>query len=247
MIKFFRKIRQKLIATGNLKRYLIYAVGEIMLIMIGIILALQINNWNNERMAQNNEKILFKNITEDLWSDYQTAQTLLKQAKVKQEIHLRLYNESILKSNVQVQEPYSAEIVETTRLISKTWDNHKSSIEKLSDNDIRTELNEYFRNYQTLQDYSTSLNEVILNELRPYLRVNELINFKAVFESDPNRDNVDMFSFFNHEKLRAHFGNKAFNALILELYLSTQDVIQWLETLSEHNQKLRSSLETVSK
>lgn len=38
----------KLLNEGNLKRYLIYAVGEILLVMIGILLALQVNNWNNE-------------------------------------------------------------------------------------------------------------------------------------------------------------------------------------------------------
>ena len=54
MIKFFRKIRQKLIAEGNLKRYLIYAIGEIILVVIGILIALQINNWNENR--KNNKK-----------------------------------------------------------------------------------------------------------------------------------------------------------------------------------------------
>jgi len=53
MIKFFRRIRQKLLKEGNLKRYLLYAIGEILLVMIGILLALQLNNWNEgkKRMA----------------------------------------------------------------------------------------------------------------------------------------------------------------------------------------------------
>ena len=49
MIKFFRKIRQKLISENRMKKYLFYAIGEIALVMIGILLALQINNWNEER------------------------------------------------------------------------------------------------------------------------------------------------------------------------------------------------------
>ena len=49
MIKFFSRIRRKLIDEGNLKRYLIYAIGEILLVMIGILLALQVNNWNNDK------------------------------------------------------------------------------------------------------------------------------------------------------------------------------------------------------
>lgn len=47
MLKIFRKLRQKLLAEGSFKKYLVYAVGEILLVMIGILLALQVNNWNN--------------------------------------------------------------------------------------------------------------------------------------------------------------------------------------------------------
>lgn len=52
MIKFFRKIRQNMIDEGNLKRYLFYAIGEILLVMIGILLALQVNNWNEKRKGK---------------------------------------------------------------------------------------------------------------------------------------------------------------------------------------------------
>lgn len=51
MLKFFRRIRMKLLQKGNLKRYLVYALGEILLVMIGILLALQVNNWNEERKS----------------------------------------------------------------------------------------------------------------------------------------------------------------------------------------------------
>lgn len=46
MLKFFRKIRKKLLKEGKLKRYFVYAIGEIFLVVIGILIALQINNWN---------------------------------------------------------------------------------------------------------------------------------------------------------------------------------------------------------
>ena len=46
MLKFFRGIRRKLIDEENLKKYLIYGIGEILLVVIGILIALQINNWN---------------------------------------------------------------------------------------------------------------------------------------------------------------------------------------------------------
>ena len=50
MIKFFRRIRQKLMAESRFSKYLFYALGEIVLVMIGILLALQVNNWNQKRI-----------------------------------------------------------------------------------------------------------------------------------------------------------------------------------------------------
>jgi uncharacterized protein with PQ loop repeat len=59
MIKFFRKIRQKMLKENKLSQYLIYAIGEIILVVIGILIALQINNWNEGNKTKKEEvKIL---------------------------------------------------------------------------------------------------------------------------------------------------------------------------------------------
>jgi len=62
MIKFFRKIRQNLLSEGKTGKYMKYAIGEIVLVVIGILIALQINNWNQGRLFSNEEKIILKNI-----------------------------------------------------------------------------------------------------------------------------------------------------------------------------------------
>ena len=55
MIKFFRKIRQNLLAEGKTGKYFKYAIGEIVLVVIGILIALQINNWNQNRLQEIDE------------------------------------------------------------------------------------------------------------------------------------------------------------------------------------------------
>ena len=52
MIKFFRKIRQNLLSEGKTGKYFKYAIGEIVLVVIGILIALQINNWNEGRKQE---------------------------------------------------------------------------------------------------------------------------------------------------------------------------------------------------
>ncbi|WP_033959722.1 DUF6090 family protein [Psychroserpens jangbogonensis] len=55
MIKFFRKIRQNLFAEGKTVKYLTYVIGEIVLVVIGILIALQVNTW-----SENQKKNLLK-------------------------------------------------------------------------------------------------------------------------------------------------------------------------------------------
>ena len=62
MLTFLRKIRKLLIEPGNARKYLLYAVGEIALVVIGILIALQINNWNEWRK----DRIIEKEILHDL-------------------------------------------------------------------------------------------------------------------------------------------------------------------------------------
>ncbi len=65
MIKFFRKIRQQLLSENKFSRYLIYAIGEIILVMIGILLALQVNNWSENRKGLERQKKLYANLKID--------------------------------------------------------------------------------------------------------------------------------------------------------------------------------------
>jgi len=68
-MKLFRNIRQNLINEGKLRRYLIYAIGEILLVMIGISLAFQLNNWNDNRIKENTEISYYQNIKGQIEDD----------------------------------------------------------------------------------------------------------------------------------------------------------------------------------
>jgi hypothetical protein len=69
MIKFFRKIRQTLLAQNKVSQYLIYAIGEILLVVIGILIALNINNANEKRKNQEKITTILKEIQVDLVID----------------------------------------------------------------------------------------------------------------------------------------------------------------------------------
>lgn len=56
MMKFFRRIRHRLLNANKLGNYLLYAIGEIVLVVIGILIAIQINNWNEKTKASKTPK-----------------------------------------------------------------------------------------------------------------------------------------------------------------------------------------------
>jgi len=69
MIKFFRKIRQDLLNKGKTGKYLKYAIGEIVLVVIGILIALSINNWNDGLSKRNAELNFYRNTMQQLLDD----------------------------------------------------------------------------------------------------------------------------------------------------------------------------------
>ncbi|NET34370.1 MAG: hypothetical protein F6K19_20480 [Cyanothece sp. SIO1E1] len=73
MIKFFRRIRQKLLSKGHIRKYLAYATGEVLLVVIGILIALQINNWNEKRKKTAYVEALIDKVEQDLVTNVQRA------------------------------------------------------------------------------------------------------------------------------------------------------------------------------
>lgn len=149
MLKFFRKIRQKLINEGNLKRYLIYAVGEVLLVMIGILLALQVNNWNESRKEKQFEINLLVELRDNLLEDI-----------VQNENQIILQNTGInhiekLIDHLDSKFPFSDtlnfvtvtyfEIFNVNRAAYETLKN--GGVEKLSSIQLKKKLSNYYDNY----------------------------------------------------------------------------------------------------
>ncbi len=78
MIKFFRKIRQQMLAENKMSKYLLYAIGEIVLVVIGILIALQINNWNDSKSANKIEQLSLNELKNNLKSDISDLENNIK-------------------------------------------------------------------------------------------------------------------------------------------------------------------------
>jgi len=89
MIKFFRKIRQRLLTENKFSKYLLYAVGEIVLVVIGILIALQINTWKINQFEKREEINYLNRLVQDLKNN------LIEVDRVVSLDHRRLYQSSV--------------------------------------------------------------------------------------------------------------------------------------------------------
>ncbi len=78
MIKFFRHIRKDLMGKNKTGKYFKYAIGEILLVMIGILLALQVSNWNQKRISNQKEGLLLNELHEEFLNNQDQLEDVLK-------------------------------------------------------------------------------------------------------------------------------------------------------------------------
>tara|TARA_R110002050_G_scaffold291230_1_gene445542 strand:+ start:474 stop:755 length:282 start_codon:yes stop_codon:yes gene_type:complete len=91
MIKLFRNIRQNLLSEGKTGKYLKYALGEIFLVVIGILIALSISNWSERNKTQEKVNTFITSLKSDLINDLSTISDVIK----IQEDRLKALEESI--------------------------------------------------------------------------------------------------------------------------------------------------------
>jgi len=79
MIKFFRKIRQNLLMENKTAKYFKYAIGEILLVIIGILIAVSINGWNEDRKLAIEEQSLLKDLKQEMELNLKSLETVITQ------------------------------------------------------------------------------------------------------------------------------------------------------------------------
>ncbi len=158
MIKIFRKIRQNLLSEGKTAKYLKYAIGEIILVVIGILIALQLNEWNDHRKQIKLEEEYYCRLLDDIQLDKEQTQNLLQLAEERllasnQSVRL-LLNDNSEKTEIGTQLSLS------TKAIYSDFEPNNSAYEDLksganlniiSDKSIIKALNHYFNRVKELK------------------------------------------------------------------------------------------------
>ena len=149
MIKFFRRIRFNLMEQNKTGKYIKYAIGEIVLVVIGILIALQINNWNENRKTHRNEVKLAEQLLEDARADSVFFQSRITHQQIRDTLFNNLINlskriavDSISKIRVNA-DPFFFRLAYQSNLIN----NNPDAYDLIRHDSIKSKLREYKAKY----------------------------------------------------------------------------------------------------
>jgi hypothetical protein len=237
MISFFRKIRQKLLSQNRVTRYLVYAIGEIALVVIGILIALQINNWNEARKARINERTVLKNLVQDLRADSLSFSDNLEYLTKINTLHQTLYEIGVKGMDSEIENPNLIRLMIYHNPIAIKNDPFIAS--KISNEDIRKEINTYSRYLIDLDATSLQFDEFIENRLRVFLAEKKVHRLSNWFESKAYVKEIVSFEFVDKVDLTLLSKTPEFQQLLLEASIKSKSTGANYETVLTQNQILK--------
>lgn len=214
MIKFFRKIRQNLLSEGKTGKYLKYAIGEIVLVVIGILIALSINNWNEAKKDLNEEITILKNIKKDVVADTLDVAFNIKYHKVflESEKKLNAYihgNKNIKESQIDFINSLGSPLFSVLHQASFT-NLQNNDLGIITNNELKQEISRHY-------DFFVRVILTLENEMREYETYpSKLPYYLKYFNTD---DSINILS--NEELNSNNYYNPNFVRTVLKLIDST--------------------------
>lgn len=193
MLRFLRQLRQNKISQNQFRKYFLYALGEVLLVVIGILLALQIDAWNNGRILKQKELLYLKEIRVQLQEDLETIGYTIdfnqnKDSAITNSLGAMLHSNSNLQAMFEISKnmPVLAEYsVFTQNRVA--FDNMLSAenIDLISSDTLRTLLSNYYAEENLLdgtQERIKELTRIFVDHMSPMLMTRENIN--QLFQTD---------------------------------------------------------------
>jgi hypothetical protein len=190
MISFFRKIRHQLLSQNRITRYLAYALGEILLVTIGILIALQVNTWNEERKLRKEEGLLIQNLHEEFEQNLSKLD-LVADRLSKTEKSLRIILGLIDSQPDQIREEMLDSLLIKSVMVSGripqsfVLEDMKNTggLSKIRNSDLKNRLFEWERIYSDLES-SHALGKQAFEEYMTYLILNGSV--RNIDAANPN-------------------------------------------------------------
>ncbi len=187
MLRFFRQLRKEQLMSEKTRKYLLYAIGEILLVVIGILIALQVNNWNQQRIAVANEKILLQEVLEAVWADSVELEAMVGFMDSTFAVYSHLYQ--ISKGELSPDSLSNIDLMRSSVIsqpISKI--NYPDLASKIMDNELKKCVFDYYQVVSIWEYVLEEYNRFIEDEMRPFLGQQEFLTYGFHHTGSPNRE-----------------------------------------------------------
>jgi hypothetical protein len=243
MIKFFRHIRQNLIMENKTSKYFKYAVGEIILVVIGILIALQINNCNENRKNRKTEIAYLESISNDLKLNLTSLETFVNEREKSVEASENILNffDKTKPLNINEFNRYCVIV-----MVWYPFEQHDNTYQELLNSGKLSSISNKVIKDQ-LQDMQTSFKRIafIENEMQqdfesylydPFFSTTDLNTSLKNF--DEQEHNVPIESELNPEQINTLLNNQAFkNGFVLSAF-NSKDLIEEYSKMIESTNRL---------
>lgn len=195
MIKFFSSIRKRLLSENKVTRYLIYAIGEVLLVVIGILIALQVNNNNDLKKIKTKEREQLKYVLENLKSDSLSLTWAIDSRTKYLKIHDNL--NAFLKGKLTADDVGNIAGVNNILLFNaKTKENNPNLANEVLNSDLKKHILDYYSTIGFAEFNVNKYNEAIETIFWPFLIDKELLNYASKFSKDRSIEEMDREKFF---------------------------------------------------
>ncbi len=185
MIKFFRTIRQNLLNEGKTTKYFKYAIGEIILVVIGILIALQINNWNENQKSKKDERYVLTEVLKNLEEDALLVDEIIAQRQKAKAAVISL--QKFVNSRTKDTDSLQFHLVNLLTFeryfpINNAYEILKSKGLQLSNNELTTKISRYYDYEQPKM--SNSILDIEVTILKIFNDRNGFVQFMSLIEKD---------------------------------------------------------------
>lgn len=183
MLFLLRKIRRNLMKENKITTYLLYAVGEVLLVVVGILIAITIDGANQSRLDKDQQIQYYQGIITDLRKD----SVHFVDMRNKFHTHLKSYYtiREEMSLPVDKRNPLPIELMNYNRTFAPvTQKNHQVTIDKINSTVIRGLLNDYFTRQESTQYAVKEFNTIVVEDSRPFFFNNNALNYDSVFHKD---------------------------------------------------------------
>jgi hypothetical protein len=207
MLTFFRRIRKALLDSGATGKYLLYAIGEIALVVVGILIALQINNWNQYRIDRLEEEQILSHLHEEFQLNKvklnETIEIMGRNQDACREILVLIGSSEELLGNKNLDSllHYSMAYVgfnPTQNVLSDLL--HSGRLQLITDATLKNILFEWSQALLEMQEWYSTADGWFQHHVLPYLSQHTSLTNTASYADDdiqPSKLRVDPSSIFS--------------------------------------------------